>query len=69
MEQTITANLNAAHCIQSSNHIGYTKFYNICTKAITDVPWGSADWTLAVFCVSMVVLIFVIFGSMLLSLR
>jgi hypothetical protein len=39
-------NLNAADCLRSVSDIGSTHVHNICTGAITDVPWGSADWVL-----------------------
>ena len=32
-------------CLQKTNDIGQTIVHNICTGAITTVPWGSADWT------------------------
>lgn len=45
MEQTI--NLNAAHCIEKANSFGYITLTNICNGKITQVPWGSADWIVA----------------------
>lgn len=42
MDQNINANLAA--CIQSSNSIGGTSYYNICNHTTQWIPWGSADW-------------------------
>lgn len=38
--------INMARCIQEAHHVGYTKFYNVCTTTgdFTSVPWGSLDW-------------------------
>lgn len=37
--------INIAKCIQEAHHIGYTKFYNVCTTGdFHSVPWGAIDW-------------------------
>lgn len=41
-------NLNAADCLRSVSDIWSTHVHNICTGTIADVPWGSADWVLAI---------------------
>lgn len=40
--------INIAKCIQEAHHIGYTKFYNVCTTGdFHSVPWGAVDWVSA----------------------
>jgi len=44
-------NLTHADCLKSMSDFGMTRVHNICTGAITEVPWGTADWTLVIaFC-------------------
>lgn len=40
--------LNAAACLRNAHYLGFTRIYNICTGAVNDVPWGSADWLIGV---------------------
>lgn len=47
MVDPATINANVAHCLQSANYVGYTRVHNICTGAVTDVPWGNGDWIMA----------------------
>lgn len=65
VDHNVTANLNNAECIKSSNRIGETIYYNICSGSTRAVPWGSMDWFGAVFlallilvCVSVIVFVF-----------
>lgn len=48
MSTDTNVNLNAADCLRSVSDIGMNHVHNICTGTITDVPWGQADWLLAV---------------------
>ncbi len=41
---TDTLNLNSADCLKTVRDIGVNHIHNICTGAVTDVPWGSLDW-------------------------
>jgi hypothetical protein len=41
-------NLNHADCLRSVSDFGKTTVHNICSGSISEVPWGSADWTAAV---------------------
>lgn len=44
-----TFNLNQAECIKSWTDFGMDHYQNICSGKVWDVPWGSADWALALF--------------------
>jgi hypothetical protein len=46
---SITLNQNLAMCIVRQTDFGGTTIHNICTGATTVVPWGSFDWTMALF--------------------
>lgn len=35
-------------CLKSISHIGSTTYMNVCNGATYSVPWGGADWILAV---------------------
>lgn len=37
-------NLNSAECIKNVTHLGYESYHNICSGAITTIPWGFFDW-------------------------
>ena len=37
-------NLNNADCIKEISNIGHTQYQNICTGALSTVPWGVSDW-------------------------
>ena len=39
-----TINATIAHCMKSVHDFSVTHVHNICTGAITDVPWGMVDW-------------------------
>ncbi len=41
---TITANLNSADCIKSSQQYVQMKYYNICNGQTTVVPMGLGDY-------------------------
>lgn len=43
-DQTINLNHNAAQCIKSTIHFGYTTYHNICKGTLTTVDWGFFDW-------------------------
>ena len=45
-------NLNHANCLRSVSDFGKTTVHNICNGATSEVPWGSADWTLAIFLIA-----------------
>lgn len=52
-------NANIAECVKSASHFGYTQYVNVCSGAITDVPWGGVDWL--VLCgVSTMLVLFVV---------
>lgn len=36
--------LDKAECIKRAMHLGFSRYYNICTGTTTDVPWGAMDW-------------------------
>ena len=61
-------NLNTADCLRSASDFGVTHVHNICTGAVTDVPWGSLDWV-AAFAVATIIIfvlgIFTMLGRML----
>jgi hypothetical protein len=40
-------NLNHADCLRSVTDFGKTTVHNICNGSVNEVPWGSADWALA----------------------
>jgi hypothetical protein len=40
-------NVNLSKCIQDVTDFGVTHVHNICSGTVTDLPWGSADWCLA----------------------
>lgn len=44
MNGTQTFNVNAAECLRDVTHFGSTAVYNICSGAITNVPWGIGEW-------------------------
>lgn len=48
MADATTLNVNAAECIRTSMHFGFTKMHNICSGVITDVPWGGVDWLILI---------------------
>lgn len=46
---TIDYNYNYAQCIKSTANWGSEVFINICNGVTHTIPWGSLDWTGAVF--------------------
>lgn len=47
-DQTYNINHDYSSCIQTASHFGYTDYVNICTGVTNIVPWGGADWTVAI---------------------
>lgn len=43
-----TLNLNSAECIRTAAHWGLTRTHNICSGAVSDVPWGALDYAGAI---------------------
>lgn len=58
-----TVNLNAADCLKSNDHLGYTVITNVCKGTSQMLSWGAFDWIetllLVAFCVGLVALVFV----------
>lgn len=42
--------MNVTHtdCLTTTNDIGRHVVHNICTGATIDIPWGTADWLIAI---------------------
>ena len=57
-------NINFAKCLKDSTDFGATHVHNVCTGTIQHVPWGSADWALAVGLGGFFVAIVLMFGAM-----
>lgn len=60
-------NLNHANCIQTVSDFGMTTVHNICTGAVSEVPWGSADWVAAFGIIAVGIILIGLFGSMAIS--
>lgn len=67
MNSQTDLNLNHANCLQSATDFGKTTVHNICNGAISEVPWGSADWAVALGLVGFGIFIVILFGSMAIS--
>lgn len=61
-EQTI--NLNSAQCIKTISYFGHDVYRNICANTAVDVPWGTADWGLAIFSIIAAVVVIGMFAVM-----
>jgi hypothetical protein len=48
MNPQTDVNLNHADCLRSVTDFGKTTVHNICNGSISEVPWGSVDWAIAV---------------------
>ena len=57
-------NLNNAECIKGIVNIGNTQYQNICTGAISTVPWGVFDWVVGFFIITVVIsaTVFIVFS-------
>jgi len=44
VDATVNLNHNAAECIKSASHFGYTTYANICNQTTYDLAWGGVDW-------------------------
>lgn len=41
-------------CLKEVSNLGSTRFINICNGQENIIPWGSADWILAIFLIASV---------------
>ena len=60
-------NFNHADCLRTVADFGKNTVHNICNGNLTEVPWGSADWALAVFLLALGASFTVLLGAMVLS--
>lgn len=44
MNGTQTFNVNAAECLRDVTQFGSTQIHNVCSGAVTTVPWGLSEW-------------------------
>lgn len=44
---------NISACIKEMSNWGENIYTNICTGAVTIVPWGTAEYGVAVFCAAL----------------
>lgn len=42
-----TYDLNMAQCLRDVTRLGYTEVHNVCSSAVTTVPWGIGPWMVA----------------------
>lgn len=59
-----TIDLNKAECLRESTFFGYTRLTNVCSGAVTDVPWGTMDYALAIGLCTFGTLFALMFGVM-----
>ncbi|WP_273785657.1 hypothetical protein [Brucella intermedia] len=57
-------NITASKCLNYVNSIGYQEVHNICDGTIKRIPWGGADWLLALGIGAFFIVIIVIFAGM-----
>ncbi|UXS01676.1 hypothetical protein [Agrobacterium tumefaciens] len=39
-----SVDLNMAQCLRDVSRFGYNEIHNVCTGAVTTVPWGILEW-------------------------
>lgn len=54
-------NFNYSQCIKTEDKFGETIYYNICNNETKSVPWGSANWCLAIFLITFGIVIITFF--------
>lgn len=60
----LTVNANVAKCLQSMTHLGFQRIHNLCSGAITDVPWGFGEWALCVAGTAIAITFIVMFSAL-----
>lgn len=60
----IDLNVNAAQCMKTASHFGFERVHNVCTKTVTDVPWGSADWAAVGVAAVLAAFVLTLFGAL-----
>ena len=57
-------NLNHSDCLRTVMNFGEQVVHNICTGKVQHIPWGSADWFLAVFGAALATVALLMFATM-----
>lgn len=65
MNGTQTFNVNAAECLRDVTWFGSTQVHNICTGAVTSVPWGMSEWATTALLGLLAAVMLMVFGLLL----
>lgn len=66
---TFNLNQNVADCLKSISDIGKTVYQNVCNGTQSIVPWGTADWFMAICAAILAILLITMFSWMLHDIR
>lgn len=66
MEQQLAAdiNLNKAECLRTALEFGAYRVHNVCSDAVTTIPWGGVDWLVCFGVAGFGFVIVAMFGAM-----